>query len=181
VTITSEDPGYRQHDGGRNAPFPEFCTERRPHVLMLGALGQGHSEGVGAGDPRDDASASVRLVAWRETVDAGRALGRVELGGVVQVTDTALVHLLGDPAFVPDVRMAAALVERGEHALHFGRAVAGDRQPGPLSLVLVEVFRGVSHSDLRQASAPRLEPEKGVPFRRLPLEVSGVLGTAARL
>ena len=103
------------------------------------------------------------------------------MGEVVQVTDTALVPLLGDPAFVPDVRVSAALIERGEYALHLGRAVTRDRQPGSLYLMLVEVGRAVRGTDLRQADTLRLEPEQGVPFRHSPLEVGGVLGAAARL
>ena len=99
------------------------------------------------------------------------------MGGVLQVPDPALVHLLGDPAFVPDVRVAAALVERCEYALYFGRAVACDRQPGALRVMLVEVCRGVCDADVRQAGPARLEAQEN----DVPLKIGGVLGAAARL
>ena len=99
------------------------------------------------------------------------------MGGVLQVPDPALIHLLGDPAFVPDVRVAAALVERCEYALYFGRAVACDRQPGALRVMLVEVCRGVFDADVRQAGPARLEAQEN----DVPLKIGGVLGAAARL
>jgi hypothetical protein len=90
----------------------------------------------------------VRLVADLDTIHTDRAFSRVEPGGVLEAPEAALVHLLGNPAFVPDVRVTAALVERGEYALHLGRPVARDGQPGAFRVVLVEVCRGVFDADL---------------------------------
>jgi hypothetical protein len=118
-----------------------------------------------------------RLVADLDTVDTGQSLSGVELGGVLQIPEAALVHLLGDPAFVPDVRVTAALVERGEYALHLGLTAARDGQPGALRVMLVEVFRAVFDADLGQAGTSRLEGHKS----DVPLKVGGVLGTTARL
>jgi hypothetical protein len=118
-----------------------------------------------------------RLVADLDTVDTGQSLSGVELGGVLQIPEAALVHLLGDPAFVPDVRVTAALVERGEYALHLGLTAARDGQPGALRVMLVEVFRAVFDADLRQASTPRLEAHES----DVPLKVGAVLGATARL
>jgi hypothetical protein len=78
---------------------------------------------------------------------------------------------------VPDVRVAAALVERCEYALHFGRAVACDGQPWALHVVLVEVRRGIFDANLRQAGTPRLEAHES----DVPLKIDGVFGAAARL
>lgn len=118
MTIGTEYLGYRQHDGRRHSPFPECRAQGRPHLPMPGAHGHDRREGVGAGDPGGGTSAPVRPVTWREAIDPGLASGQIELGWIFQVTQPPLIHLLGDPAFMPDVRMAAALVERGEYALY---------------------------------------------------------------
>jgi hypothetical protein len=73
--------------------------------------------------------------------------------------------------------MPAALVERGEYALHLGLSVARDRQPGALPMMLVEVCRAVRDADVWQASAPRLEAHESL----VPLKIGDVLGAAARL
>jgi hypothetical protein len=78
---------------------------------------------------------------------------------------------------VPDVRVPAALVERGEYALHLGLSVARDRQPGALPMVLVEVCRAVRDADVWQASAPRLEAHESL----VPLKTGDVLGAATWL
>src|SRR3954451_3340282 len=78
---------------------------------------------------------------------------------------------------MPDVRVPAALIERGEYALHLGRAVACDGQPGALHVVLIEVCRGVFDADLRQAGTSRLERHKS----HVSLELGGVFGAAAWL
>ena len=138
---------------------------------------EGRGEGLRVRDPGNDTAAPMRLVADLDTVDTSQSFSGVELSGVLQVPDPARVHLLGHPAFVPDVRMAAALVERCEYALHFGRAVACDGQPGALRVVLVEVSRGACDADLRQAGTARLETYESYVL----LKVGGVLGAAARL
>jgi hypothetical protein len=50
---------------------------------MRDACGQSDREGVRAGNPGCDSSASVRPVIGGQAIDPGRALGRVELGGVL--------------------------------------------------------------------------------------------------
>ena len=137
----------------------------------------GRAENLRVDDPASDIAAPVRNVTSREAIDPGRAFGRVELGGVLQVPDAALVHLLGDPAFVPDVRVTVPLVERGEHALHLGRRVTCHGQPGTLHVMLVEVCRGIFYADLRQTGTSRLEGHKS----HLSLKIGGVLGAAAGL
>ena len=130
MTVIAQDVGYRQDDWPGDRARRIKCG---PHVWMLDAASEGRREGLRVRDPGNDTAAPVRLVAELDTVDASHSFSGVELGGVLQVPDPALVHLLGDPAFVPDVRVPAALVERGEYALHFGRAVARDGQPGALT------------------------------------------------
>jgi len=174
VTVIAQDVGYRQADRPGDRLRRIQCG---PHVWVLDAACEGRREGLRIGDPGSDTAALVRLVAKLDTVDAYRALGRVELGRVLQVPNPALVHLLGNPAFVPDVRMPAALVKRSEYALDLGRAVARDGQPGTVRVVLVEVRRAVRDADVWQAGAPRLEAhESHVPFK-----ISGIIGTTARL
>jgi hypothetical protein len=119
----------------------------------------------------------MRPVTRCDAIDPGRAPGPVELGRIFQAPQPPLVHLLGDPAFVPDVRMPAALVERGEYALHLGLSVARDRQPGALPMMLVEVCRAVRDADVWQASAPRLEAHESL----VPLKIGDVLGAATWL
>jgi hypothetical protein len=119
----------------------------------------------------------MQFAAGLDAVHVILTLFRVELGGILQVPHPALVHLLGDPALVPDVRMPAALVERGEYALHLGLSVARDRQPGALPMMLVEVCRAVRDADVWQASAPRLEAHESL----VPLKIGDVLGAATWL
>jgi hypothetical protein len=57
---------------------------------------------------------------------------------------------------VPDVGVAAALVERGEEPLHLGLAVRGRRQPRPLAPAGVQVGHGITR--VGQVCAARLEP-----------------------
>ena len=96
---------------------------------MLDPSDEGRREGLRIRNPGSNTAAPVRLVADLDTIHTDRAFSRVELGGVLEAPEAALVHLLGDPAFVPDVRVTAALVERGEYALHLGRqARATDSQ-----------------------------------------------------
>jgi hypothetical protein len=144
---------------------------------MLDPSGEGRREGLRIRNPGSNTAAPVRLVADLDTIHTDRAFSRVEPGGVLEAPEAALVHLLGNPAFVPDVRVTAALVERGEYALHLGRPVARDGQPGAFRVVLVEVCRGVFDADLRQAGTSRLEGHKS----HVSLELDGVIGAAAGL
>ena len=88
---------------------------------MLDAAGEGRRENLRIDDLARDIAAPMRNVTGGEAVDACPALGRVELGGVLKVADPVLVHLLGDPAHVADMRVPVPLVERGEYTLHLGR------------------------------------------------------------
>jgi hypothetical protein len=113
------------------------------------------------------------------------------LGRILQPAQPSLVHLLGDPALVADMRVTATLVERSENPLHLMRATARRGQPGALAVMGVEVSCGVLCAYLRQAGAPPLKPSQDIspgPERKLLpsgdhplLEVGGVLGAAAWL
>ena len=87
---------------------------------MLDPSGEGRREGLRIRNPGSNTAAPVRLVADLDTIHTDRAFSRVEPGGVLEAPEAALVHLLGDPAFVPDVRVTAALVERGDAAPRAG-------------------------------------------------------------
>ena len=63
------------------------------------------------------------LFADLERVHTGFTFFRVELGGILEFPYSALVHLLGDPAVVADVRVPVPLVERDEDTLGVGRAL----------------------------------------------------------
>jgi len=128
---------------------------------MLDAASKGRREGFRIRDPGNDTAAPVRLIADLDTVDTDHSLSWVELGGILQVPHPAFVHLLGDPALMADMRVTVPLVERGEYALHLGRAVTCDRQPGALGVRLIEVRFAVRGADLRQAGTPRLEAQQG--------------------
>jgi hypothetical protein len=93
---------------------------------MHDASSKGRREGFWIRDPRNGATAPVRLIADPDTVDTGHSLSRVELGGILQVPHSAFVHFLRYPAFMPDVCVPAALVERGEYALYLGWRVTRD-------------------------------------------------------
>ena len=115
-----------------------------------------------------------------QAINPGGSFRRVELGRIFQVRHPPPAHFLGDPAFVADVGVAAALVERGEEALHLRRAVPCRRQPRPLGLTRVKVSRRLPSADLRQPGAPRLEPPHNLQARGQ-LLLGGVLGTAPQL
>ncbi len=87
---------------------------------MLDAPSKSDGKSVRVSDPCSNFPAYVRLAGILEAIDAGGTLGRVELGGVFLVSRAALVHVLGDPAFVADVAVAASLVKGGEDALDLG-------------------------------------------------------------
>jgi hypothetical protein len=87
---------------------------------MLNAPDEGNGKCVGIANACCGLAATVGLIPPLEAVNASGALGRVELGGVLLVGRAAFVHVLGDPAFVADVAVAASLVEGGEDALDLG-------------------------------------------------------------
>ena len=147
---------------------------------MLSTPGDGHREGVRVGDPGGDAAAPVLLAAGQQAIGPGGPFRRVELGRILQVSHSSPAHLLGDPAFVADVGVAAALVEGGEQALHLGRAVPRRCQPRPFGLTCVKVGRRVRGADLRQPGPPRLEPPHDLQARTKP-QLGGVLAAAPQL
>jgi hypothetical protein len=111
VTVIAQHIGYRQDDG-----FGAWAIriQRGPYVRMLNAAGEGRRENLRIGDLARDIAAPMRDVTGGKAVDACPALGRVELGGVLKVPNPVLVHLLGNPALVADMRVPVPLVERGE-------------------------------------------------------------------
>ena len=123
MTVIAQHSGYRQDDrlGSRTVRL-----KRGPHVRMLDAAGESRRECLRIDDPASDIAAPVRNVAGREAVDACHTFGGVELGGVLQVADPAFVQFLRNRAFMPDVCVPAALVERGEYALYLGWRVTRD-------------------------------------------------------
>ena len=123
---------------------------------MFNPFSESRGEGVGIRDASSGLAAPVKVLTLLETVDPGGAFGWVELGGVFEVGGPAPVHFLGDPAFVADVGVAAALVERGEEALHLGPAVPGRRQPWPLAPAGIQVGHRVT--GVGQVRAARIEP-----------------------
>jgi hypothetical protein len=123
---------------------------------MFNPCGESRGEGIGIHDASSGLPAPVKVLTLLETVDPRCAFGRVELGGVFEVGDPAPVHLLGDPALVTDVGVAAALVKRGEEPLHLCPAVPGGRQPWPLAPAAIQVGNGIT--GVGQVGADRLEP-----------------------
>jgi hypothetical protein len=119
-------------------------VQRGANLRMFNPCGESRGEGVGIRDASGGLAASVKVLTPLEAVDPGGAFGWVELGGVFEVGGPAPVHLLGDPAFVADVGVAATLVERGEEALHLGPAVPGRREPWPLAAAGIRVGHRVT-------------------------------------
>ena len=87
---------------------------------MFCGAGDGGRKCRWIGDPSGENTASVRLVADLDAVQVCFALVWIELGGILQVLYPVLVHFLGDPAIVADMRVPAALVERDDDALDVG-------------------------------------------------------------
>src|SRR6185437_11679560 len=104
MAVLTQHFGYRQLDRSGNR---DRRIQGGSYIRMLDATGKGSREGLRIGDPSGDITASVRLIAVFEPVDPGSALVWIELGGILQVLYPVLVHFLGDPAFVADMRVAA--------------------------------------------------------------------------
>ena len=103
--------------------------------------------------------APVRLITRPEGRQSRlRALQARAEPDLVQIGHPSMVHLLRDPALMPDVTMAAALVERREYPLHLRRATRRSREPGLAVLACGDKGRRVSRADVRQPCASRLEP-----------------------
>src|SRR5450631_387636 len=103
MAILAQQVGYRQANRHRERAGR---IQRVSHIRLLNAAGEGLCECLRVGYTRRDTPAPVRLVADLEGVDVSLALLRIELGGILQVPYPALVHFLGDPAFVADMRVA---------------------------------------------------------------------------
>jgi hypothetical protein len=148
---------------------------------MFDAFGEGRGEGVRIHDASSSLPTPVELLTLPETVNPGRAFRRVELGGIFEESHAPLVHFFGDPAFVADVGVAAALVEGSKDPLHLRRTVSRAGQPWPGVLAAVEVSHRVADGDVRQARASGLEPVER--FGRLIAchRIAGGIGGTARL
>ena len=139
------------------------------YLWMLNASCERHGEGVGICDPGCGLTAPVRLFTWPEAVNSGGALRRIGLGRIFQIRHPSMVHFLGDPALMPDVTVAAALVKRREDPLHLGRATGRSREPRSAIPACVDVGCRVSRADIRQPGASRLEPPNYLKGNALPI------------
>jgi hypothetical protein len=59
----------------------------------------------------------VQLLTGSQAVNSGGPFRGIQLGRVLEERYAPLVHLLSDPALMPDMAMAAALIERREDPL----------------------------------------------------------------
>ncbi len=87
----------------------------------------------------------------------GCTLTLVELGWIFQALQPSLVHLLGYPALVADVGMAASLIQHRENTLYFRRAVAYDVEPWTFHAMRIDVSHGVFDADFLQSGAFRIK------------------------
>jgi hypothetical protein len=193
VPIESEQFAQGERHRTRYPPEGELHAQRRFHGRLLDAAGESYGECIGIADSRRGTPAAMRSLGCTQAVNPQRPFHRIELDGIFQVGHPPSVHLLIDPAFVADVAMAAALVERREDPLHFRRAVTGGHQPGTFGLMSVEISHRVRRAGLRKPGVPRLEPphRRDHGWRRVcfplparhgtPSHVGVVLGPAARL
>jgi hypothetical protein len=125
---------------------------------MLDAASESYGECIGIADSQRGTSAAMQSAWCTQAVNPQGPFHRIELDGIFQIGHPASVHLLVDLAFVADVAMAAALVERREDPLHFRRAVTGGHQPGTFRLMSVEISHRIRRAALRKPGMPRLEP-----------------------
>jgi hypothetical protein len=163
---------------------------------MLDAASESYGECIGIADSQRGTSAAMQSAWCTQAVNPQGPFHRIELDGIFQIGHPASVHLLVDLAYVADVAMPAALVERREDPLHFRRAVTGGHQPGTFRLMSVEISHRIRRAALRKPGMPRLEPPHRrdhrcrrdrrvcfpLPARRgTPSHVGGVLDPTARL
>lgn len=85
---------------------------------MLNATGESHGEGVRVRYPAGHLPTTVQVLSGPETVNSGGPFRGIQLSGVLEERHPPLVHLLGDPPFMPDMAVAGALIERCEDPLH---------------------------------------------------------------
>jgi hypothetical protein len=146
---------------------------------MFDAAREGHCEGIRVRDPRSGLPTLVRSITRPEAIDPRRPFRQVRLRRVFQVGDAAFVPLLGHPAFVADMAVAATLVKRGEDPLDLGRAAPRRGQPGTLSTVGIDIGHGIGRADLRQPGPPGLEPPDHVERRVRRLRIIRTIDRAA--
>jgi hypothetical protein len=111
------------------AVLAEQVSDRHPHGIwalavvvrhaegtldfrVVRSAGEGGSEGVRVGDASCEVGAYVPLVIWLQAIDAAESLRRVELSRIFKVGGPAHIGLFGNPAFMADVPVANALVDR---------------------------------------------------------------------
>ncbi len=135
----------------------EWRFQRGTYPGMFNATGKSHGEGVRVCYPAGHLPTLVRLLAGLETVNSGCPFREIKLGRVLKERDPPLVHFLGDPAFMPDMAMAAALIKRGEDPLDLRRAVAHHGEPRAVLLVRVEIGRSIASTDVGQSCSTRVE------------------------
>jgi hypothetical protein len=114
---------------------------------MLGASRKRDGKGIRVSQASYGVPTTVMPVSPRDAVDPGHTFRQVSLGGVFEVGHPSFVHLLGDPAFVADVAVAATLVQCREDPLDLGRAAAHGRKPRTLATVSVDVGHRISRAD----------------------------------
>jgi hypothetical protein len=127
---------------------------------MLNPTDKGRNEGIRIGDTGCCFAASMALIILPETVYAQGSLFLVKLRGIFAVGDTASVRLLGYPAFVADVGVAAGGVKRGDDAPCFRARAIGHRQPRAGGSMLLDVFGRRFNGHVRQPGALEVESAK---------------------
>ena len=79
------------------------------------------------------------------------------MGGILQAEHAQLALLRAEPALVPDLGVATALIDRGEDPPHVLWGVPNDIQPGPVTAVRLDVSGGVALRDFGEPTASGVE------------------------
>jgi hypothetical protein len=110
VTIQAKQFLYRYLDRTGLGVLVEWHFQRGTNLGMLYATGESHRESLRVCYPAGHLSAPVQLLTGPEAVNSCCPFRGIELGRVLEERYPSPVHLLGHPAFMPDMAVAAALI-----------------------------------------------------------------------
>src|SRR5580704_6681012 len=112
IAILAEQVSDRHSNGVWPLVLLVWRAEGGADLGVFRSAGERGSEGIRVGDASCEAAAFVPLVIWLQAIDAADLLRHVELGRIFKVGGPAHVGFFRHPAFVADVPMPGALVDR---------------------------------------------------------------------
>ena len=124
---------------------------------MLDAADKGSGEGIRISNPGGSGPAPMRRSVRPEAVYAQVPLFRIQLRGILTVSDAPSVRLFAYPAFVADVGVAAGGVHRRDDAPRFRARAIGHGEPRARGTILIDVLGRRFNAHIRQSGPLEVE------------------------